>query len=176
MTKSQNKFFSIEKNDIDDKYEKVKNRRPTPLADSKSSYLSMSAKERVNVYSSDPKVPHFASENPSCPSQFSEKADSHAFTEIDDDVDTNLNSILQSIKKQNENLRSRIQSKTSQNANLTATMDFDNKSRILGVPLDEFQTPDVSKFKTKTVNSQILSPDRPKKLSQTERKDFLGDS
>ena len=113
MTKSQNKFFSIEKNDIDDKYDKVKNRRPTPvaphekptpLADSKSSYLSMSAKERVNVYSSEPKVPHFASENPSCPSQFSEKADSHAFTEIDDDVDTNLKSILQSIKKQNENL------------------------------------------------------------------------
>lgn len=120
----------------------------------------MSAKERMILYSSDQDVPHFASENPSVKSHFSDHVDSHPLTEIDDyDIDDNLSSIVLSIKKQNDNLMSRIQSKRKQKIDLASTMNTNAKSRVLGVPLRDFQTPEVSKFRTKVIESDFISPD-----------------
>lgn len=161
-----NKYFSIE-NNLSEGHPSGQNRLPTPVAyperseeRAKPNYLSMSAKERMILYSSDQDVPHFASENPSVKSHFSDQVDSHPLTEIDDyDIDDNLSSIVLSIKKQNDNLMSRIQSKRKEKIDLASTMNTNAKSRVLGVPLRDFQTPEVSKFRTKVIESDFISPD-----------------
>jgi len=163
---TSNKYFSIENNSSDGR-PSAQNRLPTPVAyperseeRAKPNYLSMSAKERMILYNSDRDVPHFASENPSLKSHFSDQVDSHPLTEIDDyDIDDNLSSIVLSIKKQNDNLMNRIHSKRKQKQDLASTMNTNAKSRVLGVPLRDFQTPEVSKFRTKTVESDFISPD-----------------
>lgn len=64
-----------------------------------------------------------------------------------------------SIKKQNDELKSKIQSKNQEKVDMAATLNpsLNIKSRILGVPLNQFQTPEISKFKTKTIMSDDYS-------------------
>lgn len=155
---------------------------PTPVAypdkantieKAKPNYLSMSAKERVVLYSSDQKIPQFASENPSCKSQFSDLVEPHTLTEIDDyDIDDNLSSIVLSIKKQNDTLLTKIRNrnndtmternfqKKGSNLDLAGSMDANLKHKIMGVPLSQFKTPEVSKFKNKTMAAHMVSPEK----------------
>lgn len=92
-----------------------------------ANYLSLSAKERVKVYGSEQKIPHFASENPSVRSQFSDQVEQHALTEIDDyDIDENLSSIVLSIKKQKDNLVHKIKSRRNEGSFKSPGMKFSN--------------------------------------------------
>lgn len=142
--------------------------RIAKLDEPKSHYLAMSAKERINMYNSDQKLPRFASENPSCHSHFSDHVESHPLTEFDDDLEDNLENILLSIKQQNDDLRNKIQTKRVDHPDLAGTMDLRNNYKIMGMHLNEFQTPKVVKLKTNTANADMLSPIKYQNLTSTE--------
>jgi hypothetical protein len=143
------------------KVKKSANRRPTPVAHSsktssieplRQNYLSMSAKERINLYDIEPKVSNFVSENPSVRSQFSDKVESHPLTEIDDyDVDENLSNIVLSIKKQNVDLVNKIKSKRPESWGVINSTHW-----VRGLPLQEFHSPNIAK----TIKVDQLSPNQ----------------
>lgn len=113
----------------------------------------MSAKERINLYDSELKVPNFVSENPSVKSQFSDQVESHPLTEIDDyDVDENLSNIVLSIKKQNDDLVNKIKSKRPESWGVISSTHW-----VRGLPLQGFRSPEV--VKTKTISPDQVSPD-----------------
>jgi hypothetical protein len=170
------KYFTIDDKPSDEVYQKAKKRQPTPVAaiekiiklqEPKPNYLSMSAKERINSYSSDQKLPRFASDNPSCRSHYSDHVESHPLTEFNDDLEDNLENILMSIKHQNDDLRNKIQSKRVDQSDMTSTMDLVNNYKIVGVPLDVFRTPEISKMKTKTTTADMHYPINNRNMTNT---------
>lgn len=180
-TFSRTKWFSLDNRPSNSQFQKAKNRVPTPVAKeeekalerSDNDYLSMSAKERISVYSSEQKLPNFGSENPSSKSHFSDQIEWQALTDIDDDVEDNLGDLLKSIQMQNDNLKSRIQAKRQGKIDLHATMNPNHELKVIGMPLEDFQTPDVRKLKTKTLDEDVLSPIKGNNLLQTN---YVGES
>jgi len=168
--------FCFEDGPSEAQFKTAKKRVPTPvmpkekvtaLEKSRGDYLSMSAKERITVYNSDQKLPKFASENPSWKSHFSDHVDSHPLTEFDDDLEDNLGDLLKSIKKQNDNLMNKIQCKKQGKLEFASTIEERMKNKVIGVPLNEFQTPDVRRLKNNTMNINVFSPIKTKNFLNT---------
>ena len=153
-------------------------RKPTPVAPKKKP-LSTSqpisvfgentkSEESKNLFGSNLKVPKFASENPSCRSMLSDNVDSHALTDLDDiELDDDLNSIVLNIKKQNDNLKTKIHVKNQEKIEKAGTMSPEIQKKIIGVPLDAFQTPKTSKFKSKVSTMDQLNSQPPPHVLNT---------
>ena len=64
-----------------------------------------------------------------------------------------LHQLFKNVSKQNNDLKNKIQNKNNQRIQLAGTMN----NKIVGIPLDKFQTPDINKSKNKTIMSEDRS-------------------